>query len=56
MDQGRAVKKVFENKSEGSRIMGRPRLRWLKNVEKNVRNMKIKRWRQKEAGREEWTS
>jgi len=34
MDQGRAVKKVFESKPEGSRRRGRPRLRWLENVER----------------------
>jgi hypothetical protein len=45
MDQGRAVKEVFERKTEGSRKMGRPRLRWLEDVEKNVREMKVKRWR-----------
>ena len=37
MDQGRALKKVFENKSEGSRRRGRPRLRWLEDVERDLR-------------------
>ena len=34
MDKGRTVKKVFESKPEGSRRRGRPRLRWLENVER----------------------
>jgi len=36
MDQGGAVKKIFESKSEVSRRRGRPRLRWLKFVEKDL--------------------
>ena len=35
MDHGRTVKKILESKSEGSRKRGRPRLRWLKDVEKD---------------------
>jgi len=34
MDQGRTVKKVFESKPEGRR---RGRLRWLEDVEKDLR-------------------
>jgi hypothetical protein len=34
--------------------MGRPRLRWLKDVEKNLQETKFKRWCQKEINREEW--
>jgi hypothetical protein len=36
--------------------MGRPRLRWLKDIEKDLREMKVKRWRQKVVDREEWVS
>ena len=35
MDQGRTYKKIFESKPEGSRRRGRPRLRWLEDVEKD---------------------
>jgi hypothetical protein len=56
MNQGRIFMKIFENKPEGSRRMGRPRLRWLEDVENDLREMKIKRWRQKAVGREEWVS
>jgi hypothetical protein len=51
MNQGRTVKKIFENKPEGSRRRGTPRLRWLEDVEKDLREMKVKRWRQKAVGR-----
>jgi hypothetical protein len=53
MNQGRIVKKIFEGKPERSRRRGRPRLRWLEYVGKDVREMKVKRWRQKAV---EWAS
>jgi hypothetical protein len=56
VDQGRIVEKIFESKPEGSRRRGIPRIRWLENVEKDLREMKIKRWRQKVVDREEWAS
>jgi hypothetical protein len=33
--------------------MGRHRMRWKKDVEKDLRQMKFQRWRQKEMDREE---
>jgi len=45
MDHGRRVKKVFQSKLEGRR-RGIPRLRWLEDVEKDLREMTFKRWRQ----------
>ena len=50
MDQGRIVKKMFESKPEGSGKMGRPRLRWLEDVQKDLQEMKVK------YGDKEWTS
>jgi hypothetical protein len=38
MDQGRAFKKVFK-----SHLEGRPTLRWLEDVEKDVQEVKVKR-------------
>jgi hypothetical protein len=35
MDHARVVKKMFESKLEGRRRRGRPRLRWLEDVEKD---------------------
>ena len=42
-DQGRIVTKTFESKPEGSRRRGRPRLRWLDVMEKNLWQMKVKK-------------
>jgi hypothetical protein len=47
--------KIFETKPEGRRKIGRPRLRWLDDVENDSRVMKVKRWREKAENREEWT-
>ena len=52
MVEGRPVKKVTESKPEGGRRRGRTRLRWLEDL----REMKVKRWRQKAVGREERAS
>jgi len=43
MNQGRAVKEIFEGKPEESR-KERPRLRWLEDVEKDLLEMKVMRW------------
>lgn len=44
MDHRRADKKIFESKLGGKRRMGRPRLRWLEDVEKDPWEMKVKIW------------
>ena len=56
MDQGRTIKKIFEIKPEGSIRRGRARLRWLEDVEKDLQEVKVKRWREKTVNSEEWVS
>jgi hypothetical protein len=56
MNETRSVKKIFEGKLEGRRSRGRPRLRWLNDVEDDLRKLGVKRWRTKELEREEWAS
>ena len=54
MDRGgRTVKKIFESKPEGTRRRGSPRMRWLEDVWKDIREMKFKRWLQRALSREE---
>jgi len=50
----RSVKKIFEGKLEGRRGRGRHRLRWINDVEDDVRKLGVKRWRTKALEREEW--
>ena len=50
-DQGRTFKKIFETKPDGSR-RGRPRLRLLKDIEKDLREKKFRKWRHKEGSRQ----
>jgi hypothetical protein len=56
MDQGRTLEKISESKPEGSRRRRRPRMKWLEDAEKGLREMKVTRRRQKAVDREEWAS
>ena len=56
MNETRYVKKIFEGKLEGKRSKGRPRLRWINDVEDDLRKIGVKRWRSKALDREQWAS
>jgi hypothetical protein len=56
MNETRSVKKIFEGKLEGRRSRGRPRLRWINDVEDGLRKLGVKRWRRKALEIEEWAS
>jgi hypothetical protein len=43
MNNERVVKKISESKADGRRRMGRPRLRWLEDAEKDLRETKVKK-------------
>jgi hypothetical protein len=56
MNEARAVMETFGGKLEGRRGRGRPRVRWINDVEDDLRRIGVRRWRMKALDREEWTS
>jgi hypothetical protein len=54
MDTTRIVKKVTEWGPRSSRPVGRPRLRWLDQVEEDLKKMKVRKWREKCKDRRLW--
>jgi hypothetical protein len=49
MDTTRTVKKLTEWEPCSSRQVGRPRLRWLDQVEEDLKMMKVRNWREREV-------
>jgi hypothetical protein len=49
-------KMVFNAKPEGRHEVGRPRLRWLEDVEADIKALGIKRWRIRAQDRKEWSA
>jgi hypothetical protein len=43
--EARMTKRIHESKLEGRRKVRRPRLRWLDDVENDLRELKVKMWR-----------
>jgi hypothetical protein len=35
-------------------LKGRPRVRWLEEVENDLKRMKVKGWKEKKRNREQW--
>jgi hypothetical protein len=56
LNETRSVKKIFEGNLEGQRGRGQPRLRWINDVEDDLRKFGVKRWRTKALERKEWAS
>jgi len=54
MDTKRIVKKVTEWEARLSRPVGRPRLRWLDQVEEDLKKMKVRKCREKCKDRRLW--
>jgi hypothetical protein len=56
MNETRVARKILDDKPGGRSRRGRPRLRWLDDLEADLRSMGVKRWRTKVLNREEWVS
>ena len=54
MDGGRIPRRILEWKSMGRRIRGRPRKRWIEDVEEDIQMMGIRGWRKLSKERAEW--
>jgi hypothetical protein len=54
MDPLRIVKKLTEWEPCSSRSVGKPRLRWIDQVEEDLKKMKVRNWRKKCKDRRMW--
>jgi len=54
MDDKRTPKKILEWKTIGTRIRGRPRKRWIADIEEDMQMIGIKGWRKQSKERAEW--
>jgi hypothetical protein len=56
ISEDRVIKKLYMSKPEGRRSVGRPKMRWLDDVEEDLRMMRISGWRGKARRRDKWKS
>jgi hypothetical protein len=54
MQGKRITKRVLEWRLTGRRKRGRPRKRWIEDIEENIQIMEIRGWRKLRKGRAEW--
>jgi hypothetical protein len=54
MSEERVVKMLYQNTPEGSRNVGRPRLRWMDDVREDLRRMGVVNWRIRALRRDDW--
>ena len=54
LDGGRMPRRILEWKPMGRRIRGRPRKRWIEDVEEDIQTMGIRGWRKLSEEKTEW--
>jgi GTP1/Obg family GTP-binding protein len=48
------LKRMLKGRLYSKRRKGRPRMRWLDNVESDLKKMEVKGWKEKMRDREQW--
>ena len=54
MDEGRMLRSILEWKPMDRRMRGRPRKRWIVDVEEDIQTMGIRGWRKLSKEMTEW--
>jgi hypothetical protein len=54
MEEDRMPRKIFTQELEGTRRRGRPRKRWKEEVERDLKVLGLRRWRELVADRKKW--
>jgi hypothetical protein len=54
MEDSRMPKRVMREKIYTKRKRGRPKVRWLDDVQEDLRGMEIEGWRRKAENRNQW--
>jgi hypothetical protein len=54
MEDNAMPKRMLKGKLYSKRRNGRPRMRWLDDVERDLKKMKVKGWKEKMKKREQW--
>ena len=55
MNNNRTLKKIINTKPEGVRSVGRPKLRWMDGVNKDMKTQRVDNCMNAALGRDEWT-
>lgn len=50
------LQKIYKGKPGGRRCVGRPRKKWIENIEEDLKELGIRGWRRKTQDRREWAS
>jgi hypothetical protein len=54
MDEEKMSRKLLHGRMEGRSRPGRPRKRWLQDLEEDLRGMQVRRWWEKAQSKGEW--
>jgi hypothetical protein len=54
MEEYRMPKKIFTQELEGTRLRGRPRKGWKEELERDLREMGVRRWKNMVTDRKKW--